>query len=428
MNPEYKRVILDNGITVVGEMHPHLRSVCVGVWVKVGSRHETANANGMSHFIEHMVFKGTKSRAPLEIATAIESLGGDLNAFTDREYTCYHATVLSEHLSVALDVLGELVTVPRFPRDEMERERKVLLQELSMVQETPDDWIHDLFFETTWKNHPLGQGIIGSKKTLLSTTRRHLVSFFEDHYRPESMVISVAGNFDFEKLRSQCEKIFQFTDCQQRLLISTKKPQFSAASRHITVDTEQLHVMMGYPGTSYQDPDRFDSLVLGFFLGGGMSSRLFQEIREKAGLAYSVDAECVSFSDAGLMTIYMGMSPNSYQQAMGIIEREIGDLVSKPLPEESIKLVKGQLKGTVLLMADQMEVRQESLGRNEMVFGRHVPVSEVIEAIDKVNSESLFKMAKKIFGVKRHAMVTLGPKKPISKPKRKVKSGRKRKG
>lgn len=406
---QYNKAVLDNGVTVVCERHPHVRSISIGAWVRVGSVMETAANNGISHFIEHMVFKGTETRTPLEIATVLESLGGDLNAFTDRELTCFHATALSEHLDDALDVLSDLILRPTFARAQLERERKVLLQELSMVEDSPDDWISDVFFQTVWKDQPLGRPIIGSRRNIQNISRAQLLHFFRDHYRPENIVISVAGKVDFNELVDKCQKYFSFPAQQKVLPLQVPPSKYKGRSKSVSIDSEQLHLLLGFEGLGFRDPFRFDALILSFFLGGGMSSRLFQEIREVAALAYSVDCECVPFVDTGVFTFYVGMAPKSLKPCMKILSREIHRLRDVPLTQREIDVVKGQLKGTILMSSDQVDVRQESLGRNELVFGRYITVEEVIEEIDRVSPERIQNLAQRLFVPEKQSVVTLGP-------------------
>lgn len=406
---QYHKAVLDNGVTVVAERHPHVRSVSIGVWVRLGSVLETAETNGISHIIEHMVFKGTEKRTPLEIATVLESLGGDLNAFTDRELTCFHATALSEHLDEALDVLSDLVLRPLFPRAQLERERKVLLQELSMVEDSPDEWVSDLFFSTVWKNQPLGRPIIGTRKNIQNISRATLVSFFKEHYRPENIVISVAGNIEFASLVDKCRKYFTFPAQQKFLPLQRPKSVYKGRYKAVHHDSEQMQLLVGFEGLGFTDPYRFDGLILSFFLGGGMSSRLFQEIREIAALAYSVDCDCLPFMDTGLFTFSVGLAPKSLKECMKILAREVHKLCDTPLTEQELSVVKGQLRGTILLSSDQMEVRQESMGRNELVFGRYISVEEVIEEIDRVSPQRIQELAQRLFVKEKEAVVTLGP-------------------
>lgn len=412
--PLFRKDILENGITIVQEKHLG-RSASVGVWVKVGSGVESSSINGISHFIEHMVFKGTQKRTAFEIATALEALGGDLNAFTDREVTCYHATVLSEHIPVALDVLSDLVLHPTFPKVELERERGVLLQELSMIQDNPEEWIHDLHFSAIWPKDALGQPIIGTKKTLHSITRAQLNRFFENHYRPENMVVSVSGNVDFDAFVALCKRHFLSSKGQEPLPLGKKAPQYRSIKKHVSVDADQMHFLLGFEGVAFDDPYRFDALVLSYFLGGGMSSRLFQEVREKAGLAYTVDCDFIPFHQTGLFTIYVALAPRTLNACVDILKKELISLVHTPLSKKDVDFVKGQLRGTILLSSDQMEVRQESIARNQILFDRYISVEEIIEEIEKVSPARIQELAKRIFVPEKESVMTLGKVKPKRK-------------
>lgn len=408
---EFKKVSLSNGITLVAERHPHVRSVSVGVWVGVGSIHESPKLNGASHFIEHMLFKGTETRSPLQIATVLESLGGDLNAFTDKELTCYHATVLNEHIDLALDVLSDLVLRATFPKDELERERKVLLQELSMVEDSPEELVVDMFFKTVWKDHPLGQPVIGSRENLKNISRAALLNYFHAHYRPEKLVIAVAGNIDLDRLRDACEKHFCYKPGPPPKPKKSAAPKFNAANRGFTFNSEQLHLIVGYEALRVADPYRFDALALSVLLGGGMSSRLFQEIREKAGLAYSVDCDLVPFASSGLFTISAAMAPRSLPKCMDILKREIAKLKEAPITGDEIEQVKNQLRGMVLMSSDQMEARQESIGRNELVFQRYVSVEDIIHEIERVSAERVFQLTQTLFAPEKESIVVLAKNK-----------------
>ncbi len=411
MPAKFQKTQLESGITLVAEYHDHVKSVSIGVWVKVGSGHEARTQSGISHFIEHMVFKGTQKRSAIEIATALESVGGELNAFTDREYTCFHATVLKEHVSKAFDVLSDLILGPTFDKQEIEREKRVLLREMSMVEETPDEWIQDLFFLTVWKGEPLGQKVLGSHKTLKRLSRAHLVKFFGDHYRPENIVVSVAGNIEFDVVKSLCSQFFEFKPAQKSFLLRKEVSKFKPRKKSVLMDVEQTHLMVGFESVGIRDPLRFQALILSFFLGGGMSSRLFQEIREKAALAYTVECDYVPFTDTGLFLIYLATSSTSIPKCIAILAREIDRLKRVALTQEELELVKGQLKGSILLASDFMENRQESIGRNEIVFGRYVPVEEILTEIDQASSASIHELANVMFTVEKQAVVTLGKQK-----------------
>lgn len=410
--PQFRKAVLSPGVTLVAECHPYVRSVSVGVWVRVGSVNESPNLNGVSHFIEHLAFKGTKSRTPHQIATVLEGLGGDLNAFTEREVTCFHATVLNEHIDIALDVLSDLVVNPTFPKSELERERKVLLQELSMVEESPEDSIYDSLFRQVWKGESLGQPIIGSRKTIQGLSRSMVEKFFEDHYQPTNIVVAVAGGVEFEPLRERCEHYFRFNRPQQKLNFKRRPVRYHQRHWFQKNTSDQLHCLLGFEGVGVRDPKRYAYLLLSFVLGGGMGSRLFQEIREKAALAYSVDCDFLPFAETGIFTIYAGMSSRSLGKSLEIFSNEFEKLRENDLPMEEMDRVKGQLKGMILLSADQMEARQEALARNEILFGRAVPVEEVLASIDSVTQDDLRQAAKELFSPQKESLIVLSKNKP----------------
>jgi predicted Zn-dependent peptidase len=410
--PQFRKAVLSQGVTLVAESHPYVRSVSVGVWVKVGSSSESPSLNGVSHFIEHLAFKGTKTRSPQQIATVLEGLGGELNAFTEREVTCFHATVLNEHIDIALDVLSDLVVNPTFPKQELERQRKDLLQELSMVEESPEDSIYDSLFRQVWKGESLGQPIIGSRKTIQNLSRSVVEKFFEDHYQPSNIVVSVAGGVEFEPLRERCEHYFRFNRPQQRLPFKRREVKYHQRHWHQKNSSDQLHCLLGFEGVGVRDPKRYAYLLLSFVLGGGMGSRLFQEIREKAALAYSVDCDFLPFAETGIFTVYAGMSSRSLGKSLEIFKQEFEKLRESDISLEELDRIKGQLKGMILLSADQMEARQEALARNEMLFGRSVPVEEVLQSIDTVTAEDLRSAAKELFVPERESLVVLSKHKP----------------
>lgn len=412
VSPEFRRMTLENGATLVAERHPNVHSVCIGIWVKVGASLEKPAQGGISHFVEHMVFKGTEKRSAIEIVTALEGVGGDLNGFTDKEFTCYHAIVLSEHLEIALDVLGDLVFHPTFPKEEFDRERKILLQELRMVEESPDDWITDIFLKEVWKGEPLGQPIVGDRRSIARISRSHIVRFYDEHYRPDNLIISVAGNFDFEFLKDRCEYFFGSAARERRSVTSRRPSQYHRRRKHVVANTEHLHLLLGFEGLGVCDPQRFELLAIVFLLGGGMSSRLFQEIREKAALAYLVDCDYLPFSETGVFSIYVATTSNWLGRCLRILGRELHRLKAGPLPEQELEFVRGQLRGAVLLSADEMSTRQESLARNESIFGRYVPVEETIERIDNLTAERIQETAARLFVPEKESVFTLGTSKP----------------
>lgn len=414
--PEYQKRKLDNGLVLVAERHTHVRSVSLGLWVRVGSVDESGELLGISHFIEHMVFKSTKTRTPLEIVTALESKGGELNAFTDKEHTCYHAMVLSEDLEIALDILSDIAIHPTFPKNEVERERGVLLQELAMVEEAPEEWILDLLIKQVWSGEPLGSPIVGLKKTLRQMTRSQLLKYFKQYYRPENMVLSVAGNFNWDELNQLTEKYFKFSAKQAKLPTKRVASKYHRRHKQVVANTEQTHVMVAFDAPSYHSEHRFTLMLLSFYLGGGMSSRLFQEIREKAGLAYTVDCDYMPFNTAGLFTVYAAMSARSVPKCMDILRRELLSLQTELIDPDALARVNSQLKGMILLSSDEMDSRQESVGRNELVYQRYVSASEVVEKLESVTPLDVQQVAREIFVAKNESVVTLARSKGRKKP------------
>ncbi len=406
---EFQKKVLNNGLTVVAERHPSVRSLCAAVWANVGSGLDPTARPGISHFIEHMVFKGTKNRSPLEIAVALESRGGELNAFTDREMTCFHAFSLSEDLPLVMDVLSDLCLSPTFPEDQLEKERHVLLQELAQIEDSPEEMLGDMFFEMIWGNHPMGRPIIGTRQSIMATKSKDLWAHYQRYYRPENLVLSVAGQFKFDELFKEVEKRFNSPATVSRKVVTKPRAfKFRPEKRKKKFQSDQTHLMLGFETVGFKDPTRFDGLILSFFLGGGMSSQLFQEVREKAGLAYSIDCDFIPFAETGVFIIHSAMHHKSVPKAGEILRTELQRLTTDPLSKTQLEVVKGQLRGTILLGADQMDVRQESIGRNELVFGRYVTVEDVIREIEAVTPERVQTFAKKTFKNKKEAVLVLG--------------------
>lgn len=409
--PLYHKSRLPNGVVLVSETYPQSRTLSLGVWVRVGSAYESGNDIGLSHCIEHLVFKGTENRTASEIATSLEALGGDLNAFTERELTCFHATVLCEDAEAAIEVLSDLVFHPRFDPEEFEKERQVLLQELSMIEDSPDDMIHDLLVESVWRGHPLAHNIIGTRKTLLGFNRDQILAHYTKYYRPENMVISVAGGLDHRTLLSLCKKYFcdeAYLNQRGLQLPEIPKVKFSPALRKVKSRSEQTHVMMGFSAPSLCEPGRFEALILSVYLGGGMSSRLFQEVREKAALAYTVESDYVAFEKGGLVSIYAQIAPRSIKPYLEILARELAVVAKESVPPDRLKSIKGQLRGALLLSHEMMETRQEALARHEFFFRRYFGVEELIGAIQRVSRSSIAAVARRLFQQKHMGCIVSG--------------------
>lgn len=399
-------------MTVICEEYSHVRSASLGLWVKVGSSLEKNPINGISHYIEHMVFKGTKSRNALEIATAIESLGGELNAFTERELTCFHASVLSEHLETALDVLSELVTAPIFNKIEMERERGVLLQELAMSLDSPEECLMDAYLQSVWGKEGLGQPIIGNKKTISSITRAQLISFFGKHYTPQNMVLSVAGNVDFDRLIQVCEKLLVSPTKETWEPFTVPTPDYRAKKKVLLSETEQVYFVSGFRSCGMGDAHRYAALLLSFVLGGGMSSRLFQKVRENAGLAYSVECDFTPYQKTGLFSIFANLNSRSLKQCLKIVGEELKKVTEECVEQKELDLVKGQLRGAILLSSDQMEVRQEALARNEIYFQKYFSAEDILSTLEKVTLNEIREVAQNVFTPEKESLIILARKEP----------------
>lgn len=419
---KFKKSLLDNGMLLITESIPHFQSLSIGAWVTAGTRHEQPSEAGLSHFLEHMMFKGTSKRSSLEIAQAVDQVGGEFNAFTAREYTCFHLLLLSKDLYLAADIMADVLINSEFRPEEIERERGVILQEISMVADNPEELVHDRFFEFSFPGHSLGQPILGNTKTVSKFDRSNLVSFFHRHYSPSRTIIAVAGDVRHEEIKRYLNRFLK----SERFRKSTKKhgfvsPRLASGCKIIRRDLEQSHIIVGFPGIPYDHPKRFSAFLLNNYLGGGMSSSLFQEIREKRGLAYSVYSSLTPFADTGLFSVYVGTAPSQATTCLEIMGKELQSLRSKLLPQKALEILKNNLKGTILLNSDSVENRMTSIARAQMFFGKYFSISDICKIIDKVNAEDIRVMAQTLFKPKNLILVVLGPEGDRSLPKKLLK-------
>ncbi|MFQ5961744.1 MAG: M16 family metallopeptidase, partial [Candidatus Methylomirabilales bacterium] len=388
--------VLDNGLVILTEKMPAVRSVSIGVWIQVGSRLEEQGQAGISHFIEHMVFKGTEKRTAEEIATAIDSVGGVLDAFTSREYTCFNAKVLGEHVPLAMDLLADLVLHARLDPADVEREREVILQEIKMVEDAPDDQIHDLFTQTTWGNHPLGRPILGKRETLRQIGRDEIAHYMDCHYRPDRAIISAAGDLDHQHVVDLVTAAFGGWGGFAR-----RDPMSPPMSRNTVVnesrDLSQVHLCLGVSGLPYPHQDRYTLSVLNTILGGGMSSRLFQEIREKRGLVYSIYSYTASYRDGGLIVVYAGTSSDHYQEVVDLIQGAFRAIQGEPVGSTEFRRAKEQLKGNLLLALESTGSRMTRLAKMHMYFDRCFGLEEIIQGIEAVTPERLHQLTQSLF-------------------------------
>jgi predicted Zn-dependent peptidase len=384
-----------NGVRIVLEQIPTVRSVAIGIWIGTGSRNETEQNNGISHFLEHMFFKGTKTRTAREIAEAFDSIGGQVNAFTSKEYTCYYAKVLDEHAPFALEMLADMFFHSTFVDEELQKERNVVLEEIKMYEDTPDDIVHDLLSKACYANHPLGYPILGTEETLRTFTGDSLRGYMADYYTPDRVVISIAGNVD-ESFIQQVESYFGSFTAKQKASESPA-PLFQPQKLVRKKDTEQAHLCIGFNGLPVGHPDMYTLIILNNILGGSMSSRLFQEVREQRGLAYSVFSYHSSYQDSGLLAIYAGTGNNQLDLLFETIQETIDKLKEDGITEKELNNSKEQMKGSLMLGLESTNSRMSRNGKNELLLGRHRSLDEIIEEINSVTVEKVNELARSIF-------------------------------
>jgi len=409
MTVEVKKEILPNGLVVITEAMPAVRSVSIGIWMRTGSRHERSTENGITHFLEHMVFKGTKNRSAEEIARSADSIGGHLDAYTSKEFTNFSIKVLDEHLERAFDVLADIVKNPLFRPEDVAKERKVIQEEIKMVEDTPDDLVHEIFTQEFWHGHALGRPILGTRRTVGSFDRRRLVQYFRRHYSPQRMLITAAGHLEHAHVVDLVMKEFGQAIRGQALANGS----VPLATPHLKLrnkpDLEQVHLCLGTPGYPQTHEKRYALFILNTVLGGGMSSRLFQNVREKRGLAYAVFSGLAMFRDVGCLSVYAGTSTENTRRVVQLVVEELQRLKSTPLAEEELQRTKDYLKGSMLLSLESTTSRMSNLARQEMVFGRYMSLDEIAQGIDAVTADDVLGVAREIFIGDRIALTALGP-------------------
>jgi predicted Zn-dependent peptidase len=402
------REVLDTGLRLVTEAMPQVRSVTIGVWLMRGSRHETDARSGIAHFVEHMLFKGTHLRSAEDIAQAIDSIGGQLDAFTAKEYACYYIKVLDEHLPLAVELLSDIVLHPRFADEEIEREKKVILEEIKMVEDTPDDLVHELFTQHFWEGHPLGRPILGSKETVEALTASTLRQYFGGSYAAPNMVVSAAGNLEHARVRDLIGGAFSALPTEAERVSQgppTVVPQVIARTKEL----EQSHLCLGTNSYPQSHEDRYVSYILNSLLGGSMSSRLFQNVREKRGLAYSVFSGLSAYRDAGNITIYAGCANDAVEQVIDLCVEELRGLKRTPVLDTELKRAKDHLKGSLMLSLENTASRMSHLARQEIYFDRHFGLDETLAGVQRVSAEDLQRVACDLFANGSLAATTLGP-------------------
>jgi predicted Zn-dependent peptidase len=409
----FAKAVLDNGIRVVSQEMPDHRSVSLGIWVENGSRHESSRENGISHFIEHLLFKGTERRSAAQIAEEMDAIGGVLNAFTAKEHTCYYAKILDEDLPLAIDLLTDIFLHSVFDGDEIERERSVILQEISQAEDTPDDYIHDLFSLDFFKDHPLARPICGSAETVNSFRRQDFLTFFKSRYRPRRVVVAAAGHLRHEQLvQAFNERLGSVRDSiydgRANSQDGDAAPEMRSGIFQHTKSLEQAHLCLGVSGVHQTHPLRYAAYVLNTLLGGGMSSRLFQEIREKRGKAYSVYSFSSSYKDVGYLGVYAGTSLEWVEEVVDLILKELKQLAAGDIKEEEIRRTQGQLVGSMMLGLESTDSWMSHIARNEIYFGKPITTDEICRGIRAVSRDAVLDLASTLFGSQRIALSLLG--------------------
>ena len=390
--------VLDNGIRIVSQEMPEHRSVSLGIWVENGSRHESESENGLSHFIEHLLFKGTARRTAAQIAEEMDAVGGVLNAFTAKEHTCYYAKVLDENLPLAIDLLTDIFLHSSFDPEEIERERSVILQEISQAEDTPDDYVHDLFNLDFFKDHPIGRPICGREETVNGFGREDILGFFKARYQPRRVIVSAAGNFRHDAMVEEIAgRLGGVPDSNGDLGSHESAPEMGSGVFPHAKSLEQVHLCLGVAGLSQTHPQRYAAYVLNTLLGGGMSSRLFQEIREKRGKAYSVYSFSSSYKDVGYFGVYAGTSLESTEEVVDLIGKELRKLASGEVSAEELGRTQGQLVGSMMLGLESTDSWMSHIARNEIYFGRAVDTEEICRKVRAVSRDDVIELAAALF-------------------------------
>jgi predicted Zn-dependent peptidase len=411
----YRKLVLDNGVRVVTERMPTLKSVTVGVWVNTGSRDEQPSQAGYSHFIEHMLFKGTRKRSSAEISREIDVLGGEMNAFTSRETTTYYVKVLDQQLERALELLSDLFHHSCFAPKEIQKEKQVVLEEIRMVQDDPEDLVQELHMGQVLGRHPLGRSILGREKTIRGLRRQDLLNYIETHYNPGQTVVSIAGNFEQAKLDPMVVRYFGKGRATKSIHDNGRRvPDVHGGVLLKKKRLEQVHLCLGLKGVAASHHDRYALYALNSVLGGSVSSRLFQEVREKRGLVYSIYSFLSGYSDDGMITVYAATRPKEVDRVVDLVCREIRKIGIKGVEQKELERAKTQMKGSLMLSLESSHSRMSKLAKDELTYGRHTSLDDMLVHIDRVNVEQVFNVGRQFFVLDSLAITGLGPLAPRS--------------
>jgi predicted Zn-dependent peptidase len=397
---------LANGLRVVSDHMPHVETVTVGTWVDVGSRFENQTENGLSHMLEHMAFKGTHRRSALDIAEEVENVGGYLNAYTSREHTTYYGRLLKEDLELGVDMLGDILQNSTFNQDELERERGVIIQEIGQAEDTPDDIVFDMMQSVAYPDQPMGRPILGTVDLVNGYTREDLDQYMSGHYRADSMAVVAAGNIDHDRFVKLVEKNFSSLELSRNQ--KKTKAIYVGGDSRVERDLEQVNLLFGFDGIQFDDPDYYAAQIMSMIFGGGMSSRLFQEVREKRGLVYSIYSYMGSYVDGGTFGIHAGTGPDQVKELIPVVASEFRKMTDT-VTQKELNRAKAQIKAGILMSLENTTSRMEQLGRQQMIFGRHIAREEVLEKIEAINVQSVMKSAERILKGSKLSLGAIGP-------------------
>lgn len=404
----FQKVTLDNQMSILTEQVPHVRSVAVGFWVDVGSRDEKNENNGISHFLEHLMFKGTARRTAKQIAEALDAVGGQLNAFTTKEYTCYYARVLDEYFDLAVDLLSDMLFESKFDAQDIDRERNVILEEIKMYEDAPDELVHDIFAGSMWQGHALGRPIIGTAEVIAGITRDQILDFYKTYYNPGKMIAAVAGNISHEEVMAKLRPLFEGKKgISPARIMTPPTPRRDIICRG--KETEQVHLCVGTPGLNLDHENIYVFQIISTILGGGLSSRLFQEIREQRGLVYSVYSYHSSYHDTGLFCVYAGLSKQNVDEVLELIFKQVRDIQVNGVKEEELQRAKDQLKGNLLLSLENVNTRMSRLGKSQLYLGKVIPPEEIVTKLNKVTAAEIQDLALEMLKPEYFSLAAIGP-------------------
>ncbi|MDY6794212.1 MAG: pitrilysin family protein [Actinomycetota bacterium] len=405
----YSRTERESGIRVLSERMPNLRSVTSGFWVSLGSRDEPQELSGISHFIEHLLFKGTSRRSARRIAEEFDAMGGELNAFSAKEYTCYYAKVLDERVENAFDIISDMLLRSLLRPKDIDAERKVILEEISMHEDSPDDIIHDLFVSALWESHPLGQGVLGQQNVVRTLESEDISRFFKRYYRPENIVVAAAGNVDHDSIVKLVDDHLDTEGGNGRNERHCVLPEIRPHTAVYDRPTEQAHIVIGTQGLPRNHPSRFTLAILDNILGGGMSSRLFQKIREERSLAYSIFSYHSMYVETGLVAVYAGTNPENISSVLQLIKEEIDTFMTRGITAQELDRAKGHIKGNLVLSLEESGSRMTRLGKSEICKSEILSIDQLLRRVDNVSCEDVQELARKIFGPRKLVVTVIGP-------------------